>query len=160
MSAACERSARLLACGATPELQHIQAELGARLSFREAARILDVFLPASRPHNHRTVSNRLAKVADRIGTWDLACPHRMSRSGAAPLSVFIDGAYIRAAPGCQTRHFEILMERVEGAGRRPQASPFCGVSSCRDRQARDCPRSAQGARLDARPCRDRVQRWR
>ena len=126
MGTACDRTARLLACVATPELQHVQAELGARLSFREAARILDTFLPASRPHNHRTVSNRLAKVADRIGTWDIACPHRMSRAGAAPLSVFIDGAYIRAAPGYQTRHFEILIGRVEGAGRRPRhfaASP-------------------------------------
>jgi hypothetical protein len=40
--------------------------------------------------------------------------------------VFIDGAYIRAAPGYPTRHFEILMGRVEGAGRKPRhfaASP-------------------------------------
>jgi hypothetical protein len=44
----------------------------------------------------------------------------MSRSGAAPLLVFIAGAYMRAAPGYQTRHFEILMGRVEGAGRRPR----------------------------------------
>lgn len=59
---------------ATPELERIQAELGSRLSFREAARVLDIFVPATRPHNHRTVSNRLAKVASQIEKWDVVAP--------------------------------------------------------------------------------------
>ena len=33
---------------ATPELQRLQAELGAHHSFREAARILETFLPCAR----------------------------------------------------------------------------------------------------------------
>ncbi|MGB5083773.1 MAG: hypothetical protein WBO09_04025 [Methylocystis silviterrae] len=33
------------------------------------------------------------------------------------MSVFIDGSYIRAVPGFQTRHFEIIMGRVETDGR-------------------------------------------
>lgn len=33
----------------TPELERIQAELGSRQSFREAARVLDTFVPAARP---------------------------------------------------------------------------------------------------------------
>ena len=97
---------------ATPELERIQAELGSRLSFREAARVLDIFVPATRPHNHRTVSNRLGKVADQIEKWDVAGPYRISRAGKSPVSVFIDGAYIRAVPGYQSRHFEIAMGRV------------------------------------------------
>ncbi|OCP19364.1 hypothetical protein BC361_31030 [Ensifer sp. LC54] len=120
------RTDALLMGRATPQLERIQAELGSRLSFREAARILDLFVPAARPHNHRTMSNRLAKVADQIEKWDLASPHRMSRAGAAPLSVFIDGAYIRAVPGYQGRHFEIAMGRIVAKGRRPRqfaASP-------------------------------------
>lgn len=127
-SCACGRAARsetrnieaLLKGRATPELERVQAELGSRLSFREAARVLDLFVPASRPHNHRTVGNRLAKVADQIEKWDAASPYRISRADAAPISVFIDGAYVRAVPGYQSRHFEIAMGRVVSPGRPPR----------------------------------------
>ena len=37
----------LLTARSTPELERVQAELGARTSFRDAARILDSLLPAS-----------------------------------------------------------------------------------------------------------------
>ncbi len=37
----------------------------------------------------------------------------MSRVGPGPMSVFIDGAYIRPVPGFQTRHFEIIMGCVD-----------------------------------------------
>ncbi len=114
------RTEALLMGRATPQLERIQAELGSRLSFREAARVLDLFVPATRPHNHRTASYRLARVADRIEKWDLAGPHRMSRASGSPISVFIDGAYIRAVPGYQSRHFEIAMGRVVAKGRRPR----------------------------------------
>lgn len=127
-SCACGRTARsdtgsietLIKGRATPELERIQAELGSRLSFREAARVLDLFVPAAQPHNHRSVSNRLAKVADQIEKWDAASPYRMSRAGGSPISVFIDGAYIRAVPGYQSRHFEIAMGRVVSPGRQPR----------------------------------------
>jgi len=110
----------LLAGRTTPELERVTAELGARLSFREASRVLDLFVPANRPHNHKSVRNRLARVADQIEERDLSSPHRMSRVGPDPISVFIDGAYIRAVPGYQTRHFEIVMGRVEAGGREPR----------------------------------------
>jgi hypothetical protein len=44
----------------------------------------------------------------------------MSRVGGSPISVFIDGAYIRAVPGYQSRHFEIAMGRVVAKGRPPR----------------------------------------
>src|SRR3954467_7648997 len=44
----------LLTARCTPELERVQAELGARTSFREAARILEALLPAS-PANHESV---------------------------------------------------------------------------------------------------------
>lgn len=69
---------------ATPELERIQAELGSRLSFREAARVLDIFLPTARVHNHWTLRNGLAKVADQIEKWDVASPYRLSRAGVRP----------------------------------------------------------------------------
>ncbi len=73
-----------------------------------------------RPHNHRTVSNRQGKVADQIEKWDLAGPYRISRAGKPPVSVFIDGVYIRAVTGYQSRHFEIAMGRVVAQGRAPR----------------------------------------
>ncbi|MCC0013962.1 MAG: ISKra4 family transposase, partial [Rhodobiaceae bacterium] len=101
-------------------LERIQAELGSRLSFREAVRVLNLFVPAARPHNHRTVSNRLAKVADQIEKWDAASPYRISRASDSAISIFIDGAYIRAVPRYQGRHFEIAMGRVVSPGRLPR----------------------------------------
>jgi hypothetical protein len=106
---------------ATPELERIQAELRSRLSFRKAARALDLFVQVestTHRHNHRTVGHRLAKVADQIEKWDIASPYRISRAGESAISVFIDGAYIRAVPGYRNRHFEIAMGRVV-AQRRP-----------------------------------------
>ena len=108
---------------ATLELERIRTELSSRLSFREAAHVLDIFLPTARVHNHRTVSNRLAKVADQIEKWDVASPYRLSRAGKSPLSVFIDGAYIRAVPGYQSQHFEVAMGRVVSQGRAPRQFP-------------------------------------
>jgi hypothetical protein len=110
----------LLKGRATPELERVQAELGSRLSFREAARVLDLFVPVARSHNHRTVVNRRAKVADQIEKWDAASPYRMSRAGEPSISIFIDGAYIHGFPGYQSRHFEIAMGRVVSPGRLPR----------------------------------------
>ena len=44
----------------TPELRLVQAELGARHSFREAGRLLSALLPCS-PVNHATMRNRYAQ---------------------------------------------------------------------------------------------------
>jgi hypothetical protein len=49
----------------TPELHRLQAELGTRVSYREAARILSTLLPCS-PLTHRSIRNRLARVADDL----------------------------------------------------------------------------------------------
>lgn len=97
----------------TPEFDCELAELGARHSFREAARIMNMFVPTTAKHNHRRVRSRLAAVADRIAVRDCRGSYRMSRSGEGPVSVFIDGTYIRAVPGYQARHFEVVMGRIE-----------------------------------------------
>jgi hypothetical protein len=103
----------------TPELDNVLAELGARHSFREAARILSLFLPASGTSNHTAVRSRLGSVADQIEVRGSKAPYRMSRATKGPVSVFIDGTYVRAVPGFQTRHFEVVMGRLEASGRRP-----------------------------------------
>jgi hypothetical protein len=57
--------ARLLPDRCTPELRRVQAELGARHSFREAAQLLSTLLPCS-PTNHATICNRTHRVAVEI----------------------------------------------------------------------------------------------
>lgn len=66
----------------TPELDNVMAELGARHSFREAARLLDLFLPTSSVANHTAVRKRLGKVAARTPEQQDAIPHEPIHQGA------------------------------------------------------------------------------
>jgi hypothetical protein len=100
----------------TPELERVQAELGARTSFREAARILTALLPVGTA-NHASVRNRTHAVGRRL---EAGAPSPAAMNGPAPdeIVVALDGAYVRAAPGHQTRHFEVVLGKVE-VGSRP-----------------------------------------
>jgi len=107
---------RVLRNRATPELQRLQAELAARHSFREAARLLNMLTPCSR-QNHMTIRNRLASVADRFedGSGELGA--NTHASGNREISVFLDSAYIRSRPEYQRRNFEVVVGAVgDGAG--------------------------------------------
>ena len=108
----------LLTGRCTPELERVQAELGARTSFRDAVRILDMLLPGA-PATHESVRNRTHVVALRIETADrqatpVAVPEDTTNAGA-PI-VLLDGAYIRAVPGQQVRNFEAICGKVEQEG--------------------------------------------
>ena len=59
----------LLTARCTPELERMQAELGARTSFRDGARILEALLPVS-PANHESLRTRTHAVALRIEAAD------------------------------------------------------------------------------------------
>ncbi len=115
----------LLSARCTPELERVQAELGARTSFRDAARILDTLLPVS-PANQESVRNRTHAVALRLETADrqataevMAVQREPDKAAAAderrPV-VMLDGAYIRAVPGHQVRNFEAICGKVEREG--------------------------------------------
>ena len=95
----------------TPELERVQAELGARTSFREAARILETLLPAS-PANHEGVRSRTHTAALRLEAAD-----RQAAAEASRPIVMLDGAYVRAVPGHQVRNFEVICGKVEQEGR-------------------------------------------
>jgi len=115
----------LLTARCTPELERVQAELGARTSFRDAAGILDRLLPAS-PATHESVRNRTHAVALRIEAADrqaatevTAVRDASDKAAAADASrpiVMLDGAYIRAVPGHQVRNFEAICGKVEREG--------------------------------------------
>ncbi len=103
----------LLTARCTPELERVQAELGARTSFRDGARILEALLPVS-PANHESLRSRTHAVAlqleatDRQATAeDTAVRDDTDKAAAADASrpvVMLDGAYICAVPGHQVRN--------------------------------------------------------
>lgn len=97
----------------TPELRRLQAELGARHSFREAARIMEIFLPCAKQAN-TSVRNRLGKIAREINDSEYA-ESAVSSAGksAAPLTVFLDGAHIRSRPEYQKRHLDVVVGKIE-----------------------------------------------
>jgi len=115
----------LLTARCTPELERVQAELGARTSFRDAAGILDRLLPAS-PANQESVRTRTHAVALRLEAADQQAATEVTAVRNAPDKaaaadpnrpiVMLDGAYIRAVPGHQVRNFEAICGKVEHEG--------------------------------------------
>jgi len=115
----------LLTARCTPELERVQAELGAHTSFRDAAGILDRLLPASSA-NHESVRNRTRAVALRLEAADRQAatevtavrdaPDEAAAADASRPVVMLDGAYIRAVPGHQVRSFEAICGKVEHEG--------------------------------------------
>jgi len=115
----------LLTARCTPELERVQAELGARTSFRDGARILESLLPVS-PANHESLRTRTHTVALQLEAADrqvaaevMAVRDEPAKAAAADASrpvVMLDGAYIRAVPGHQVRNFEAICGKVEREG--------------------------------------------
>ena len=113
----------LLTARCTPE--RVQAELGARTSFRDAARILEALLPVS-PVNHESLRIRTHAVALQLEAADRQAAAEVTavrddtdEAAAADASrpvVMLDGAYIRAVPGHQVRNFEAICGKVEQEG--------------------------------------------
>jgi hypothetical protein len=89
----------------------VHAELGARASFREAARVMSVLPPTGKAANHPGIRRRLARTANLLQVLDNASAHRMSRVEGGPMVVALDGAHIRAVPRFQVRHFEVMVRR-------------------------------------------------
>jgi len=162
----------LLTARCTPELERVQAELGARTSFREAARILDTLLPAS-PANQESVRIRTHAVALRIEADDRQAASEVMAVRGAPAQaavadasrpvVMLDGAYIHAVPGHQVRNFEAICGKVEREGQPTRR--FALVRSVAERtraggRAMRSPRSAT-ATPRCRPwcARPRAARW-
>ena len=116
--------AQLFPDRATPELLRLQAELGARHSFRGAARILETFLPCAKQHN-TTVRNRLGRVAEEITRSE---PVENNASTSHPVTVLVDGAHIRCRPEYQKRHLDVVVGKIEAGdmcrrfGLAPQAA--------------------------------------
>ena len=97
---------------ATPELRRLQTELGARHSFREAARIMELFLPCAKQMN-TTIRNRLGQIAHEIGGSKPTETDLDEDAISPPLTVFLDGAHIRCRPEYQRRHLDVVVGKIE-----------------------------------------------
>jgi len=98
----------------TAELRRLQAELGARHSFREAVRLIEMFLPCSAQSN-MTVRNRLGRVADELDHEDASQSDADTIARPTPLTVFLDGAHIRCRPEYQKRHLDVVAGKIESS---------------------------------------------
>ena len=108
---------RLLSNHATPELQRLLAELSARHSFREAAKLLNELTPCAK-QNHVTIRNRPATIADdHVDSKLPAATQADQRSNPSDVTVFLDGAYVRLRPEYQRRNFEIIVGSIENERR-------------------------------------------
>jgi hypothetical protein len=136
--------ADLLPDRCTPELRRIQAELGARHSFREAGRLLSQLLPCS-PVSHATMRNRTHRVAADMEASSDAVPADPSPSSKETV-VMIDGAHIRAVPGHQSRHLDVTVGKVEVAGRTPRRFAFAPKGAERPLDVLRAALGAQGWR--------------
>jgi len=115
----------LLTARCTPELERVQAELGARTSFRDGVRILETLLPAS-PANHESLRSRTYAVALQLEAADrqaaakvmavLDEPDEAAAADERRSVVLRDCAYIHAVPGHQVRNFEAICSKVEREG--------------------------------------------
>ncbi|WP_299949443.1 ISKra4 family transposase [uncultured Ruegeria sp.] len=108
---------RLLPDNATPELRRLQAELGARHSFREAARLLNELTPCTK-QNHVTIRNRLATTADNLVSDERSAASETDQRPKSPdITMFLDSAYVRSRPEYQRRNFELIVGSIESKGR-------------------------------------------
>ena len=82
----------------TPELRHLQASLGGEFSYRQAAKLLRQFLPASDSFNHATIRNRVLEIGQQIEAETTAeiSERSVVAAPAESMVVGIDGAYVAA----------------------------------------------------------------
>ena len=109
----------LLSNRCTPELRRLQGELGARHSYREAARLLEMLLPCG-PVNYATMRNRTHRVAADLEAAVSPTPEP-GPDLSTDMMMVIDGAHIRAAHGYQSRHSTSLLARLKSLGNRRDA---------------------------------------
>jgi hypothetical protein len=112
--------AELLPDRCTPELRRLQAELSARHSYREAARLLSDLLPCDTV-SHATMRNRTHRVAADLERKPIAKPNpEPVLDPAGEVVVLIDGAHIRAAHGYQSRHLDVTVGKIEVTEKPPR----------------------------------------
>jgi hypothetical protein len=104
----------------SPELRHLQVKLGSKFSYKQAADILNDFLPELSCFNHATTRNRVLAVGKKIEAEtraEIATKPNIERP-VDHMIVGIDGAFVKATrTKNQRKNFEIVLGRIEASGR-------------------------------------------
>ena len=79
----------------TPEWSAMQAALGARVPYREAAFILNAFAPGAGSHNHGTIRNETIRVGSRITLEDAVIAPGQQPGPTTSGAVAIDGTCVK-----------------------------------------------------------------
>ena len=110
----------LLPDRSTPELRYLQVKLGSKFSYKQAADILNEFLPDLSSFNHTTTRNRVLAVGKKIEAEtraEIATKPNVERP-VDHMIVGIDGAFVKAArTKNQRKNFEIVLGRIEASSR-------------------------------------------
>jgi hypothetical protein len=149
----------------TPELRHLQVTLGARFSYREAERLLRVFLPESGGFKHVTTRNRtmaIGRAIDQEIRREIV-EAREPLEPAERLAVDTDGAFVKAKRSSGRSTFEIVVGRIEAThhpGRNPGLwTPWTASKHSKNAPAhsflRALPNPANGRRVCTAPTRPR-----
>src|SRR6202035_3234736 len=93
----CNPISEVLSGRVTPELRHLQVSLGAQISYRKAAALLQTFLPPTGGVTHTTTRSRVHTVGDRIDKQiqrEIA-ENRKPDKPTDQMIIGIDGAFVK-----------------------------------------------------------------
>jgi len=96
-------------CRSTPELDQLQAQLSALMSYRVAAGVLPHLLPIDAGRSPETLRNHTLRIGERLGT---ATSDQPPTTAAAAITVSVDSTFIRGREAGE-RHLEVRVGNVE-----------------------------------------------
>ena len=93
------------------ELECVQSELAATLSYQRSAQVLRMLMPMGRGHSASTVRARTLRVGKRLEA-ELTEAHALSVHPSRVSTIGLDGGYVRHCDPESTHSFEIIAGRV------------------------------------------------
>src|SRR6202011_2334591 len=111
----CNPISEILSGRVTPELRHLQVSLGAQISYRKAAALLQTFLPPTGGTTHTTTRSRVHIVGNRIDKQiqrEIA-ENRKPDNPAERMIIGIDGAFVKGRRPTDRASLEIITGLIE-----------------------------------------------
>jgi hypothetical protein len=94
------------------ELEGVQSELAASLSYRRSAQVLRMLLPIGHGHSASTVRARTLRVGERLEAKLTAVAELPGTQASIVTTVGLDGGYVRHCDAETAHSFEIIAGRV------------------------------------------------
>jgi hypothetical protein len=94
------------------ELECVQSELAATLSYERSSQILRLLLPIGSGHSASTVRDRTLRVGQRLEAEQTATPVTPASGQSSVTTIGLDGGYVRHCDAELGHNFEIIGGRV------------------------------------------------